>query len=156
MNLPEQGTLAPDFKTLNQRSETVGLSDYQGKTLILYFYPKAMTPGCTTQACGLRDTKAELEALNAVAVGISPDAPERLQKFIDKQELNFDLLSDEDHQIAESYGVWGLKKFMGKEYMGIHRITFIIGPDGKIEHVMTKFKTKTHHEDVIALLKANG
>lgn len=156
MNLPEQGTLAPDFKTLNQRSETVGLSDYQGKTLILYFYPKAMTPGCTTQACGLRDTKAELAALNAVAVGISPDAPERLQKFIEKQELNFDLLSDEDHQIAESYGVWGLKKFMGKEYMGIHRITFIIGPDSKIEHVMTKFKTKTHHEDVIALLKANG
>ena len=154
MNLPKQGTKAPDFETLNQRSETVRLSDYEGKTLVLYFYPKAMTPGCTTQACGLRDTRAELDALNAVAVGISPDAPERLQKFIDKQELNFDLLSDEDHQIAEAYGVWGLKKFMGKEYMGVNRITFIIGPDGTLEHVMTKFKTKTHHEDVVALLKA--
>jgi len=96
MNLPEQGTPAPAFETLNQRSETVNLTDFQGKTLILYFYPKAMTPGCTTQACGLRDSKAELEAENAIAIGISPDAPERLQRFIDKQELNFDLLSDED------------------------------------------------------------
>lgn len=154
MNLPEQGSQAPAFETLNQNSETVSLGDYHGKTLILYFYPKAMTPGCTTQACGLRDTKAELDELNAVAVGISPDAPARLQKFIDKQELNFDLLSDEDHQIAEAYGVWGLKKFMGKEYMGVNRITFIIGPDGTIIHVMPKVKTKTHHDDVLALLKA--
>ncbi|WP_369854908.1 thioredoxin-dependent thiol peroxidase [Candidatus Thalassolituus haligoni] len=150
--LPEAGTQAPAFTTLNQRGETVSLSDYQGKTLILYFYPKAMTPGCTTQACGLRDSQAELAAHNAVAVGISPDAPARLQKFIDRDQLNFDLLSDEDHQIAEAYGVWGLKKFMGKEYMGINRITFIIGEDGLIQQVMPKVKTKTHHDDVIALL----
>ncbi|MFL0806766.1 MAG: thioredoxin-dependent thiol peroxidase [Oceanobacter sp.] len=156
MNLPEAGTPAPDFQARNQRSEVMSLSNFEGKNLILYFYPKAMTPGCTTQACGLRDSKAELESVNAVAVGISPDAPERLQRFIDKQDLNFDLLSDEDHQIAEAYGVWGLKKFMGKEYMGIHRITFIIGPDGTLRHVMPKVKTKTHHDDVINWLKDNA
>lgn len=156
MNLPEQGTPAPAFETLNQRSETVNLTDFQGKTLILYFYPKAMTPGCTTQACGLRDSKAELEAENAIAIGISPDAPERLQRFIDKQELNFDLLSDEDHKIAEAYGVWGLKKFMGKEYMGVNRITFIISPTGTVQHVMPKVKTKTHHDDVLALLRESN
>jgi peroxiredoxin Q/BCP len=156
MNLPEAGTPAPDFQARNQRSEAMSLSNFEGKNLILYFYPKAMTPGCTTQACGLRDSKAELESVNAVAVGISPDAPERLQRFIDKQDLNFDLLSDEDHQIAEAYGVWGLKKFMGKEYMGIHRITFIIGPDGTLRHVMPKVKTKTHHDDVINWLKDNA
>lgn len=156
MNLPEAGNPAPDFQARNQRSEVMSLSNFAGKNLILYFYPKAMTPGCTTQACGLRDSQAELESVNAVAVGISPDAPERLQKFIDKQELNFDLLSDEDHQIAEAYGVWGLKKFMGKEYMGIHRITFIIGPDGILRHVMPKVKTKTHHDDVINWLKDNA
>jgi len=156
MNLPEAGTPAPDFQARNQRSEVMSLSNFEGKNLILYFYPKAMTPGCTTQACGLRDSKAELESVNAIAVGISPDAPERLQRFIDKQDLNFDLLSDEDHQIAEAYGVWGLKKFMGKEYMGIHRITFIIGPDGTLRHVMPKVKTKTHHDDVINWLKDNA
>lgn len=152
MNLPETGTPAPDFQTVNQNAAPVCLSDFLGKTLVLYFYPKALTPGCTTQACGLKDAKAQLADLNAVAVGISPDAPARLQKFIDKYELNFDLLSDEDHQIAEAFGVWGLKKFMGKEYMGVNRVTFIIDPQGNIQHVMPKVKTKSHHEDVLALL----
>lgn len=154
MTLPATGTPAPDFTARNQRGEPTSLSHFSGKTLVLYFYPKAMTPGCTTQACGLRDAAAELAELNAVAIGISPDAPERLQRFIDKYELNFDLLSDEDHSIAEAYGVWGLKKFMGKEYMGINRITFIISPDGSIRHVMPKVKTRSHHNDVLALLKA--
>lgn len=151
--LPVEGAPAPDFTTLNQRGETVSLADYRGKNLVLYFYPKAMTPGCTTQACGLRDTQAELAELNAVAVGVSPDAPARLQKFIDRDGLNFDLLSDEDHQITERYGIWQLKKFMGKEYMGVVRTTFIIDPEGKMKHVVTKFKTKDHHDVVLELLR---
>ncbi|ASP40992.1 thioredoxin-dependent thiol peroxidase [Bacterioplanes sanyensis] len=152
MNLPAIGDNAPDFTTLNQREERVSLSDLRGKTVVLYFYPKAMTPGCTTQACGIRDTQSEFEQRNAVVLGISPDAPARLQKFIDKQQLNFDLLSDEDHQIAELYGVWALKKFMGKEFMGVHRLTFIIDADGKLAHIIEKVKTKTHHDDVLAVL----
>ncbi|WP_199243945.1 thioredoxin-dependent thiol peroxidase [Bacterioplanes sanyensis] len=152
LNLPAIGDNAPDFTTLNQREERVSLSDLRGKTVVLYFYPKAMTPGCTTQACGIRDTQSEFEQRNAVVLGISPDAPARLQKFIDKQQLNFDLLSDEDHQIAELYGVWALKKFMGKEFMGVHRLTFIIDADGKLAHIIEKVKTKTHHDDVLAVL----
>ena len=153
LNLPPVGQPAPDFTTLNQSKESVQLSSLKGKNVVLYFYPKAMTPGCTTQACGLRDTKAELEAANAVVLGISPDAPERLQKFIDKESLNFDLLSDEDHAIADQYGVWALKKFMGKEYEGIHRLTFIIDGEGTLRHIMEKVKTKTHHDDVLEILK---
>jgi peroxiredoxin Q/BCP len=111
-----------------------------------------MTPGCTVQAQGLRDSKAELDEHNAVVLGISPDAVKRLPKFIEKESLNFTLLSDEDHSIAEAFGVWGLKKFMGKEYDGIHRITFIIDEDGKIVNVLNKFKTKEHHNVVLDLL----
>jgi peroxiredoxin Q/BCP len=113
-----------------------------------------MTPGCTVQACGLRDTQKELDDRNVVVLGLSPDAPKRLQKFIDRDELNFDLLSDEDHAIAEKYGVWAMKKFMGREFMGVHRITFIIDEDGKLVHIMEKVKTKTHHDDLIAALDA--
>lgn len=152
LNLPTVGQPAPDFTTQNQREEDVTLSALKGKTVILYFYPKAMTPGCTVQACGLRDSKAELESRNAIALGISPDAPKRLQKFIDRDELNFDLLSDEDHAIADKYGVWALKKFMGKEYEGIHRLTFIINAEGTLVHIIEKVKTKTHHDDVLAIL----
>lgn len=152
LNLPKTGSPAPEFTTLNQNEETVSLKDFRGKKIVLYFYPKAMTPGCTTQACGLRDSKAELEKRNAVALGISPDAPKRLVKFIEKESLNFDLLSDEDHSIADKYGVWGLKKFMGREFDGIHRITFIIDEAGKLAHVMEKVKTKSHHDDVLAVL----
>ena len=152
LNLPSVGQAAPQFSTQNQRQEMVSLSDYRGKTVVLYFYPKAMTPGCTTQACGIRDTRTEFENRNAVVLGISPDAPARLQKFIDKHELNFDLLADEEHKIAEQYGVWAMKKFMGKEFMGVHRLTFIIGEDGTLLHVIEKVKTKTHHDDVLALL----
>ena len=152
LTLPKAGTPAPKFSTVNQNSQEVSLADFQGKKVVLYFYPKAMTPGCTTQACGLRDSKTELEKRNAIALGISPDAPKRLKKFIEKENLNFDLLSDEDHSIADAFGVWGLKKFMGREYDGIHRITFIIDEKGNIAHVMEKVKTKTHHEDVLAIL----
>jgi len=154
LNLPAVGQPAPDFTTLNQREESVTLSALKGKKVVLYFYPKAMTPGCTVQACGLRDTQKELADRNVVVLGLSPDAPKRLQKFIDRDELNFDLLSDEDHAIAELYGVWALKKFMGKEFMGVHRLTFIIDEEGTLVHIMEKVKTKTHHDDLLAALDA--
>lgn len=114
MSFPKIGQKAPAFTLLDQNSKKVSLKDFQGKKVVLYFYPKAMTPGCTTQACGIRDSKKDFQKLNTVVLGISPDDPSRLVKFIEKEKLNFDLLSDEDHAIAEKYGVWGLKKFMGK------------------------------------------
>jgi peroxiredoxin Q/BCP len=146
------GQVAPVFNLLNQSSDEINLKAFRGKTVVLYFYPKAMTPGCTTQACGLRDSKKKLEKHNVVVFGVSPDEPKKLLKFIDKEDLNFDLLSDPEHIIAEKYGVWGLKKFMGKEYMGIIRTTFIIGADGKISHILNDFNTKTHHDDVLEIV----
>lgn len=154
MPLPKNGAKAPAFNLSNQNDEKVRLSSFTGeKNVVIYFYPKAMTPGCTVQACGMRDSKKELAELDTVVFGISPDPVSRLLKFIDKQNLNFDLLSDEDHAIAEKYGVWDLKKFMGREFMGILRTTFIVGKDGKLKHVFDKVKTKTHHDDVLAVLK---
>ncbi|HEY7773119.1 MAG TPA: thioredoxin-dependent thiol peroxidase [Marinagarivorans sp.] len=152
MEFPKLGNKAPAFNLKDQSGKTVKLSDLKGKNVVLYFYPKAMTPGCTTQACGLRDTASELAERNAVAIGISPDPFARLKKFEDKHALNFTLLSDEDHAVAEKYGVWGLKKFMGREFMGVHRVTFIINEEGRLANIMAKVKTKTHHDDVIALL----
>jgi thioredoxin-dependent peroxiredoxin len=149
------GSSAPAFTLLDQNGDKVSLKDFKGKkNVILYFYPKAMTPGCTTQACGLRDSKKELAKLNAVAIGVSPDPVARLKKFEDKEDLNFILVSDEDHSITEKYGVWGLKKFMGKEFMGVIRSTFIINTEGKIAHIMDKVKTKSHHEDSLDILRA--
>ncbi|WP_054114005.1 thioredoxin-dependent thiol peroxidase [Marinagarivorans algicola] len=156
MEFPKIGNKAPAFSLKNQQGEYVKLADLKGKKVVLYFYPKAMTPGCTTQACGLRDTKAEYEAANVVVLGVSPDPYERLKKFEDKHELNFDLLSDEDHAVADKYGVWGLKKFMGREFMGIHRVTFIIDEQGRLAHIMPKVKTKSHHDDVLALITESG
>ena len=150
---PKVGNLAPAFSLLNQDGNKVALKDFKGNAhVVLYFYPKAMTPGCTVQACGLRDTQQELATLDAVAIGISPDPSARLAKFEEKHALNFPLLSDEDHAVADAYGAWGLKKFMGKEYMGILRTTFIIDKQGRLTHVMDKVKTKSHHDDVLALL----
>ena len=150
---PQVGNLAPAFSLLNQAGNKVALKDSKGNAhVVLYFYPKAMTPGCTVQACGLRDTQQELAKLDAVAIGISPDPSARLAKFEEKHALNFPLLSDEDHAVADAYGAWGLKKFMGKEYMGILRTTFIIDKQGRLAHVMDKVKTKSHHDDVLALL----
>ena len=145
------GNKAPAFTLQDQDGNKVSLKG--AKNVVLYFYPKAMTPGCTVQACGLRDTKKELAKLDAVALGISPDPFARLKKFEDKHDLNFTLLSDEDHAIADKYGVWDLKKFMGREFMGIVRTTFIIDKEGRITHIMDKVKTKSHHDDVIDLLK---
>ncbi|MEJ6061183.1 thioredoxin-dependent thiol peroxidase [Aliivibrio salmonicida] len=146
------GSPAPDISLLDQNGETISLSDLKGKKVLFYFYPKAMTPGCTVQAQGLRDVKAELDAHNVVVLGVSIDAVKRLGKFIERDQLNFTLLSDEDHSAADAFGVWGEKKFMGKVYDGLHRISFLINEDGIIEHVFTKFKTKTHHEVVLDYL----
>lgn len=156
MAFPSVGKVAPAFSLLNQKGEKVSLKDYKGiKNVVLYFYPKAMTPGCTVQACGIRDVKKKFSSAQTVVLGVSPDEPKRLEKFQDKEKLNFDLLSDPEHKIADKYGAWGPKKFMGKEYDGILRTTFIIGKDGKLKHVMDKVKTKTHHDDVLLWIKEN-
>ena len=156
MAFSEVGTAASDFSLFNQRGEKVNLAEFRGiKNVLLYFYPKAMTPGCTVQACGIRDSKDQFAALDTVVMAVSPDSVDRLVKFEDKQELNFTLLSDEDHQVTESYGAWDMKKFMGREYMGVLRSTFVIGKDGLIKHVMPKVKTKTHHDDALAWIKDN-
>ena len=149
MNRLSAGDKAPNFTLTNDKSEQVELNQLSGKKVLIYFYPKAMPPGCTVQAEGLRDTKAELDQKNVVVLGISPDPVKRLPKFKDKYDLNFDLLSDEDHKVADQFGVWGLKKFMGKEYDGIHRTTFLIDEAGVVEHVFDKFKTKDHHQVVL-------
>ena len=149
MNRLVAGDKAPNFTLTNDSGEKVTLSDLSGQKVLIYFYPKAMTPGCTVQAQGLRDTKVQFDDNNVVILGISPDPVARLPKFKEKHDLNFDLLSDEDHQVAEQFGVWGLKKFMGKEYDGIHRITFLIDEQGVVEHVFDKFKTKEHHDVVL-------
>ena len=153
MQMLKAGDAAPQFSLPNQDNQIISLSDFTGKKVLVYFYPKAMTPGCTVQAQGLRDSQASLIALNVEVLGISPDAVKRLPKFIEKENLNFTLLSDEEHALADAFGVWGLKKFMGKEYDGIHRITFLINESGDIEHVFDKFKTKNHHEMVLAYLQ---
>ncbi len=153
MSFPKIGNLAPDFKLPDQAGELIKLSQYRSeKAVVLYFYPKAMTPGCTVQAAGIRDSKQWISKNKVVVLAVSPDSPDRLARFDDKENLKFSLLSDEDHKVAEKYGAWGLKKFMGREYMGILRTTFIIGMDGRLKHVMSKVKTKSHHEDIKILL----
>ena len=149
------GENAPHFTLPNQNNEMVSLTQFPGKKILVYFYPKALTPGCTIQACGLRDSKAELENLGVVILGISPDSPKKLAQFIEKKELNFTLLSDEEHLVAEQFGVWGEKKFMGRTFDGIHRISFLIDEQGKIAQVFDKFKTTDHHQVVLDYLKNN-
>jgi len=153
---PKIGNMAPAFNLNDQDGNKVCLKDFRGKkNVVLYFYPKAMTPGCTVQACGIRDHKKAFDKLDTVVLGVSPDAVARLPRFIEKQNLNFTLLSDEDHAIADKYGCWGMKKFMGKEFMGLIRTTFIIGKDGRVIEVLDKFKTKTHHQDVLDYIQQN-
>lgn len=147
------GQPAPDFALLNQSGEQTTLKSLLANhRVLLYFYPKAMTPGCTVQACGLRDIKAELLQKNVVAVGVSTDPVKSLAKFTQRDELNFMLLSDPEHQLAEAFGVWGEKKFMGKIYDGIHRISFLIEQDGVVSQVFDTFKTSNHHEVVLNAL----
>lgn len=156
MPFPKVGNLAPAFTLLDQDGNKVSLKDFRDdKNVVLYFYPRAMTPGCTVQACGLRDSQKELAALDTVALGVSPDPVAKLKKFIDRDKLNFTLLSDEDHAIADKYGAWGPKKFMGREFDGILRTTFIIGKDGKLKQIISKVNTKTHHDDVMGWIRDN-
>lgn len=153
MNTLKAGDKAPHFTLPDQNGEPVALEALlKSHRVLIYFYPKAMTPGCTVQAQNLRDQKEALAEKNTIAIGISPDAPKRLAKFTERDDLNFTLLGDEDHKVAEAFGVWGLKKFMGKEYDGIHRISFLVEQDGVISQVFDKFKTKDHHEVVLAAL----
>ncbi len=149
----EVGQTAPDFTLEDQNGKKVSLKDFRGQNVVVYFYPKAMTPGCTVQACGLRDSQSKLKAANVVVLGISTDPVKKLKQFEDKDKLNFSLLSDLDHNVCEAYGSWGLKKFMGREYMGIMRQSFLINGAGKIIHVIHKVDTKTHHDDVLKLFK---
>lgn len=146
------GSTAPTLTRLDQHGNPISLADFAGKKVLLYFYPKAMTPGCTVQAQGLRDIQAELAAHNVVVLGVSVDPVVRLGKFIERDKLNFTLLSDEDHQLADQFGVWGEKKFMGKTYDGLHRISFLIDEQGNVAHVFDKFKTKDHHQVVLNYL----
>lgn len=155
MNRLTVGAKAPQFTLQDQQGNPVSLQECLKKgPVLVYFYPKASTPGCTVQACGLRDTKAELDNHKVTVLGISPDPVAKLAKFAEKQSLNFTLLSDEDHSVADAFGVWGEKKFMGKIYDGIHRISFLINTDGTIAHVFDKFKTSDHHQVVLAQLAA--
>ncbi|WP_085297090.1 thioredoxin-dependent thiol peroxidase [Cognaticolwellia mytili] len=148
----EIGKPTPQFTLQDQNGVVVALDSFKGKKVLIYFYPRASTPGCTVQACALRDTKSELDALNVVVLGISPDTPKKLTNFINKQELNFTLLSDEDHATCEAYNVWQLKKFMGRENMGVVRTSFLIDENGNLAHIFNKFKTKDHHQVVLDVL----
>ena len=145
----ETGIKAPEFTLKNQDGEEVSLKDFLGKKVILYFYPKDNTPGCTAEACSLRDGRAELQRMGFEVIGVSPDSVKSHQGFIAKHGLNFPLIADADKSIAAAYGVWGEKKFMGRTYMGILRTTFVIGPDGTIEKIFDKVNTKDHFTQIV-------
>jgi peroxiredoxin Q/BCP len=142
-----EGKPAPEFTLEDDAGETVSLSDFRGKPVVLYFYPKDDTPGCTAQACGIRDAYGEFEQAGAVVLGVSPDK-------VEKYDLPFTLLADPEHEVAERYGVWGEKKYMGRSYMGVNRTTFVIAPDGTVAEVMENVKPDSHADDVLASLAA--
>jgi thioredoxin-dependent peroxiredoxin len=148
----EEGQAAPDFELTSDSGEPVKLSDFRGRPVVLYFYPKDDTPGCTTQACGIRDAWGEFERAGAVVLGVSPDDERSHVKFKEKYELPFTLLADSDHTIAEDYGVWQEKSFAGKTYMGVVRSTFVIDADGNVAKEMRNVKADTHADDVLAVL----
>ncbi len=148
-----EGTKAPEFELKDNEGKVHKLSDYLGKTVVVYFYPRDDTMGCTTEACSFRDSYTEFEKTGVPVFGISPDSEASHTKFIDKYELPFTLLSDPEHKTCEAYGVWGLKKFMGREYDGVFRTTFVIGPDGKIVKVFEKVKPTDHSLEVLEAIK---
>jgi thioredoxin-dependent peroxiredoxin len=147
-----EGQEAPDFKLPDQDGNDVTLSELRGQPVVLYFFPKADTPGCTAQACGVRDHGSDYAGSGARVVGVSPDTVAAQRKFADKYGLDFTLLADEDHRVAALYGVWGEKKMYGKTYMGVQRATFLIDPDGKVAKVFPKVSPKTHDEVVLVAL----
>jgi thioredoxin-dependent peroxiredoxin len=150
----EEGKPAPDFELQSDSGESVKLSDLRGKQVVIYFYPKDDTPGCTTQACGIRDTYGEFQREGAVVLGISPDDERSHVKFKEKYELPFTLLADVDHSVSEDYGVWGEKSFAGKKYMGVSRSTFVVAEDGTVKRVMHNVKPDTHADDVLETLRS--
>ena len=143
------GDTAPEINSVNQNGETISLSQFKGKKIVLYFYPKDMTPGCTAQSCNLSENYVKLQKNGFEVLGVSCDSVERHQKFIEKYSLPFNLISDEAKKVVNDYGVWGLKKFMGKEYMGINRTTFIINESGIIDEIITKVNTKNHSTQIL-------
>jgi peroxiredoxin Q/BCP len=147
------GDSAPDFTLQDQNGKSVSLHDFKGKKVVVYFYPKAMTPGCTVQACEIRNSESKLKTAQIVVLGISADPVKSLKKFEEKEKLNFTLLSDPEKKVIQSYGAWGLKKFMGREFEGILRQSFLIDSEGKIVHIMEKVDTKTHHDDILSFFK---
>jgi thioredoxin-dependent peroxiredoxin len=150
----EPGEQAPEFALPDQDGRIVELSQLRGKPVVLYFYPKASTPGCTTQACGVRDHQADYKKLKAVVLGVSPDPVAKVKKFHDKESLNFPLLADVGHAVADRYGVWVQKSMYGKTYFGNERTTFVIGPDGNVKSVLRKVKPAEHDELVLSALAA--
>jgi peroxiredoxin Q/BCP len=150
----EEGKPAPDFELTSDSGETVKLSDLRGKQVVLYFYPKDDTPGCTAQACGIRDTYGEFEQAGAIVLGVSPDSEASHVKFKEKFGLPFALLADTEHTVSEDYGVWGEKKYMGNTYMGVSRSTFVIDADGNVKRVMHDVKPDTHADEVLETLRA--
>ncbi len=150
----EQGEQAPDFELSDQNGDPVRLSALRGHPVVLYFYPKADTPGCTTQACGVRDHRADYEAAGARVLGVSPDPVAAVGKFAGKYDLGFTLLADPDHAVCDAYGVWVEKSMYGRTYWGAQRATFIIDPDGVVAHVIPKVTPKTHDDEVLAALQA--
>ena len=143
------GDKAPNFVALNEFGQSTSLSDFLGKKVILYFYPKDMTPGCTAESCNLGENYSLLQGKGFIVLGVSPDSTNSHQKFIDKYNLPFSLIADEDKAVIKAFGVWGPKKFMGKEYDGVHRTTFVIDEDGVIEKVFSKVKTKDHTNQIL-------
>jgi peroxiredoxin Q/BCP len=148
----EAGAAAPDFTLPDQDGNEVSVADLKGETFVLYFYPRADTPGCTTQACGVRDRGSEYEAAGVRVIGVSPDTVAAVKKFADKFDLGFTLLADADHAVAERFGTWVEKSMYGKKYMGVQRATFIVGPDGKIAKAFPKVQPKKHDDLVLAVL----
>jgi peroxiredoxin Q/BCP len=154
MPVPKEGTKAPDFKAIASNGKTVSLKDFKGRNIVLYFYPKDDTPGCTVEACGFRDAGKNIDRLNAVILGISPDNTASHERFIKKFDLPFLLLSDEDKKISRAYGVWVKKSMYGREYMGVARTTFIIDANGKVGGVFQKVKPQGHDNEILEFLKA--
>ena len=154
MSMPKVGDPAPEFEVLDDQGRAVHLSDFKGKNIVLYFYPRADTPGCTKEACAFRDDYSAYDKAGVTILGVSPDSVKDQAKFKQKYDLPFSLLADEDHSISSTYGVWGLKKFMGREYEGVFRTTFLIDGQGVIRQIFEKVKPAQHSQEILAALES--